>query len=658
MKVKLTEAQLRSLLRERIARRLLMEESPPPEEPQQGVRPVSFGDVAGALASSAFGGLGGKGPVVNQYTKFGLDKSRSQTAVEAIGQLTGAPTPMGPKGARFGRGAGEAINAWQAKYKDWMKQSITFGSDDPLTDWKRNYSAYASVPGFNPETGGVDTTTTITLPDDARGLLAYLLLVKEGATGKRQVEEVLKILEAESDLNGVIDGWVETFKLSNFISGDEALDVADQLLDIVTSDNGQRNCFTTRYALARFAQKNTKYGETNLFKAFDLGLWALAIAELPASTAAAVGVGIGTGLKGARFAGLAEPLADEAAQLGTFMASKARLSSQLASRGETAVAGARYTAELAVKERALAGALDNLDDAKAAVQAAEDSVETLVNTFKSGVDVADDLAPARDKLVDAVSRGTLDINDASAVADEIISVLPQAPDDIVDTTRFTAELRDEVLGMTAKIKSKLDDIKRAKDELATAKEAAEAAEGASEGAQFALNNLKTAGSSGTPLAAAGEEARIARLAKLGALNPVVQVRLAYRTAKDYAAATGIRGLLGAMTTSGISTTALGLLAHSSWKRMFISRDKLELLTAMSMPDQLGELADEFTNTFFMDPYIVDGIDEIEDAIYDFAAKAAKPSPSDLTSFKDSINKAIKHARQQPEADDQDEEETR
>jgi hypothetical protein len=656
MKVKLTEAQIRALLRERIARRLLMEESPEPGEPQ-AISPIGFGELAAGFAGAALGGLGGQGgPVAQRYNKFGMDMSRNRTAVEAIGQLTGAETPIGPYGPAFGPGAGEAINAWQAKHTDWMKQSITFGNDDPLKDWKRNYSSYASVPGFNPETGGVDNTTKITLPDDARGLLAYLLLVREGATGKKQVEEVMQILEEESDLNSVIDGWVETFKLSNFISGDEALEVADQLLEIIRSDGGQRNCFRTRYALARFAQKNTKYGETNLFKAVDIGLWALTIAELPATIAGALGVGIGAGLKGARFAGLAEPLAADAAQLGTFMASKARVGSQLAARGETAVAGARaasHAAELAIKERQLAGVLEDLDDAKAAAKAAEDSIETLVNSLKSGVDVTDDLVPARDKIVDAVSGGRLDLSDARAVADEIISVLPETPDDVADATRFAAELGDEVRAMTSKIQSKIDDVNRAKDKLRAATDAVETATREADEVKAAVEALKAAESSPSALAA-GEEAVIARRAKLMGLNPVSQVPLAYRTARDYAAATGIRGLLGVATASGISTTALGLLAHSSWKRLFISRDKLELLTAMAIPDQLGELADEFTNTFFTNPFIVDGIDEVEDAIYDFAAKAAKPSQADLTSFAKSINKAIRYARQQPEADDQDE----
>lgn len=658
MKVKLTEAQIRSLLRERIARRLLMEEAPPPAEPQQSGG-IGLSGITAGLASAAVGGLN---PLAShsptaKYTKYGMDRSLNRTAVEAIGQLTGAQTYIGPDGAQFGPGAGEAIDQWQAKHADWMKKSIPFSGKDPLVAWKRNSSDFSRVPGFNPGTGGIDSNTSISLPDDARGLLAYLLLVQEGATGLKKAEEIVSLLDNESDLNATIDGWVETFKMRNLVSGADGLRVAEELYKIVSGDSGQRNCFRTRYALAKFAQKNTKYGETNLLKAIDLGLWALTIAEfLPAATVGTIGVGIGTGLRGARFSGLAEPLADDALRLGTVAASRERVAAQLAASGEKAVAGARAAssaAELAAREKALSRAMDVMTDARGAADDAERGFASLIKSMKDDVAVADDLVPARDKIIDGVSSGKLDLEDANGVADEIIELLPETPPD-GDPVRFAASLSGEIEQMTNQIGQRLRAIETAKGDLEAAKKAAQVAEEEAKAAKFEVDTLKNA-TSPAPLKA-GREEEIARRAKfMTVANPVSQSKLVFMTARDFAAATGIRGLLGAITVSGISTTALSLLAFSGWARLSIARDKLELLSAMAVPDLLGELADEFTNTFFVNYSIAEGIDDVEDAIYEFASKAHKPAQGDLTHFKNSLRKGIAYAKQAPEETDQDEE---
>ena len=645
MKVKLTEAQLRSLLRERIARRLLMEESPPPEEPQQGGSGIGFGELAGAFASSALGGIVGKGPVVNQYTKFGKEKSKNQTAVEAIGQLTGAPTPIGLYGARFGPGAGDAINTWQAQYEGWMTQSIKFVSPDPLQDWKNNHARFRTMSGFDLETGNVDRNTKIELPDDARGLLAYLLLVKEGATGEVAIAAAIEKVKEVSRVDSIIDKWVETFSLGNKrVSGDEAISVASDLYQIVSEDKGEGKCFLTRYALGSFAQKNTKYGETAVAKIFDLGLLALSIAEAPATLAGLAGLALGAGMKGARAVGLAASLSDEAAALGTVAATRARVASQMSRQlrtaGETAVAVKRTAAHAAEISKRAAAAEAAVKKAAAAEKALEDTVEAAENARRAKdairnadrvdnialTDIDDELARLKEFLKSDVDADRLEIDDA------------------LESVRDLKELK--------KSKEIIDSAKRAEAALETARDAAKAAKEEAEAAKHLHKRLDPGSPAELAPGDASTAARWAKAAEIGKMVlPTSQVRMVFSTTRDYVAATGIRGLLGVATPiAGVSTMALYLCLGSGWSRSSADKSKLQITGIMAIPEQLSELADEFTNTFFGNYYVANGIDKVEDAIYEFAGKCEDLetlTANDLSILKVALAEGIAQANQVP-----------
>ncbi len=660
MKVKLTEAQIRALLRERIARRLLVEESP---EPQSRPGGISLGDVVSHGFQTLGGKLGGIGlqvdPVKSSIYGQKFVEGQAQTAIEAISQLTGAEIVMGYRGIVFKAGAGQKIQDWQKDYTAWMRESVTFSDEDPLKTWKNNHKRFSRVKGFNAE-GMPDANYMIELPDDARGLLAYLLLTQMGETATKQIEDLASALEAiGSDLNATIDSWVETFKINKMVTGDKGIKVAEQLLEIVNQDSNEKTgCARTRYALAKFAIKNTTYGESTIGKALDLGMWAYTIATLPATVTGLAAMATGMSLRAARALSLAAPLADDAVKLGTVAGARANVASKFAAVGDEAVLGAKEAAkaaETAKRVQTLAQAEGEAAKARASLAALNDEIESA--RFIDDIDVPEDMESVRRRFSQAYrDNKSMSDDDAMDLMSDIIGdtspTAPTAPGaspmDMLAQQEDIADQQEALYKFIQSFMKKIGDKTAALEkERAAAKAAVDEADEAVSAAKFRTLGRDTAELEDLEPGIEKVTRRRAQVVKFAnplMTSPVSNPRIVFTTIRDFAAATGIRGFLGVALPSGIQTTALGWAVLHGWEKAS-RKEILEVAAAMSISDMLGELADEFTNTFFMNYYVAEGIDEVEDAIYVFA-ESKKFRESDLSALKQSLISGISVARQE------------
>ena len=334
MRVRITEGEIRRIIRSRIARALL-EQDTPGSTITVGTPGASPG-VTYDPTLTRIGGLLGFGGEREQAAKdllkdvgvlrmpataaptgpYGM-KER-QTAIEGIvAFLAEVGHPVEPETDRvsavsrqvIGPRASQAIRDYLTKTyaEDALEQIWVPDPGNALGSWREFAKGNAESLSVEPLMG-IDFRAgkyyprvgpKITCTPDEKGLLRFLIMIELGKPLRQMHNETYERWKlGDSSWQEVATGWVDRIRGGTTI--EDVGVIADQLLGIAKEDTGDDSCFKTRAILGRFAELNTTTYESGLFRvAADLALAVI----LAAATGAAGAIGAGALTGGARGVG-------------------------------------------------------------------------------------------------------------------------------------------------------------------------------------------------------------------------------------------------------------------------------------------------------------------------------------------------------------------